>query len=363
VSRPALALIDLAALQHNARLARTRHGGRQLAVVKANAYGHGAVACAKALRGTSEGFAVAFVDEALALRDADIGEPILVLEGAFDAEELRRAAATALWLVVHHEEQLRMLETATLPVGAVHAWLKIDTGMARVGFSASEARRAFERLRSCACVASVTLMTHFARADETGPATLRQIALFREATHGLEAPRSLCNSAGVLGWPQARSDWARPGLMLYGANPMTGTGGDGLQAVMTLSSQVFVQRTLATGEGIGYGAAFVAERPTRVGVVAMGYADGYPRTAPSGTPVFVDGQITRTLGRVSMDMLFVDLTQLPHAGLGSPVELWGPNVAVDDVARCAGALAYELLCNVKRVPLRHTDAALPHSWP
>jgi alanine racemase len=151
--------------------------------------------------------------------------------------------------------------------------------------------------------------------------------------------------------------------MLYGANPMTGTGGDGLQAVMTLSSQVFVQRTLATGEGIGYGAAFVAERPTRVGVVAMGYADGYPRTAPSGTPVFVDGQITRTLGRVSMDMLFVDLTQLPHAGLGSPVELWGPNVAVDDVARCAGTLAYELLCNVKRVPLRHTDATLPHSWP
>lgn len=361
MSRPALAVIDLRALQHNAKVARTRHGGRQLAVLKANAYGHGAVACAQALRGTCEGFAVAFVDEARALRDAGIGEPILVLEGAFDAEELRQGAATALWLVVHHEEQLRMLEFAALPGGAVHAWLKIDTGMARVGFSAGEARRVFERLRSCACVASVTLMTHFARADETGPATLRQIALFREATYGLKAPRSLSNSAGILGWPQARSDWARPGLMLYGANPMTGTGGDGLRPVMTLSSQVFAQRTLATGEALGYGAAFVAEHPTRVGVVAMGYADGYPRTAPSGTPVFVDGRFTRTLGRVSMDMLFVDLTQLPHAGLGSPVELWGPNVAVEDVARRAGTLAYELLCNVKRVPLRHTGAELAHA--
>lgn len=353
MTRPAEAVIDLQALRANARLAKARHGGRQLAVLKANAYGHGAVRCAQALGEDCDGFAVAFLDEALALRSAGLSAPILVLEGVFSGAELALAAEQRLWVVVHQVEQLQMIEGSKLPAGALVAWLKIDTGMHRAGFSPQQVHEAHARLLASGKVAEVVLMSHFARADEpAADATLEQLRVFDAATEGLAGARSLCNSAGILGWPAGHRDWARPGILLYGADPMPAAD-NGLQPVMTLRSQVFATRWLAAGEALGYGGAFVADQPTRVGLVAMGYADGYPRAASTGTPVAVQGQMTRLLGRVSMDMLTVDLTPLPDAGIGSSVELWGRQVPVNAVASRAGTISYELLCNVKRVPLRY----------
>ncbi len=352
--RPARALIDLAALRHNYRLARDLHPGRALAVVKANAYGHGAIACARALAAEADGFAVAFLDEAQALRAAGITLPILLLEGVFDASELAEVRDLGLWTVVHHAAQLDMIEA--LPPGArLHVWLKVNSGMNRAGFLPAEVDAAWRRLQACGKVADITLMTHFARADEPQVLTTReQVARFDAATAHLPGGRSLANSAAILGWPQAQRDWARPGILLYGADPMPGAD-NGLQPVMTLESAVMAVREIAPGEALGYGGRFVAERPTRVGLVAMGYADGYPRTVPDGTPVAVDGRPGRLIGRVSMDMLTVDLTDLPGTGIGSRVELWGRQVAVNRIAQAANTIAYELLCNVKRVRFSYTD--------
>lgn len=352
--RPARALIDLAALRHNYRLARRMHGGRALAVIKANAYGHGAVRCAQALQDEADGFAVAFLEEALVLREAGIRAPILVLEGVFDAAELERAAAHALWIVVHHEAQLRMLETTTL-AQPVNVWLKVNSGMNRAGFMPDATPAAWSRLKACAQVRDINLMTHFARADEPDvDTTLAQVARFDAATAGLPGARSLANSAGILAWPQARRDWARPGILLYGADPLPDDT-HGLRAVMTLESAVMAVREIATGEALGYGGRFIAQRPTRVGLVAMGYADGYPRTVPDGTPVGLAGGATHIIGRVSMDMLTIDLSDHPEAGIGSRVELWGDVVPVNRVAAAAGTIAYELLCNVKRVRFEYRN--------
>jgi alanine racemase len=352
--RPAHALIKLSALRANYRLAREYHGGRALAVVKANAYGHGAVRCAQALASDADGFAVAFLDEALELRAAGIRQPILLLEGVFGVDELRQLTGEQLWMVVHHEEQVRMLETSPL-AAPIHVWLKINTGMNRAGFLPEAVSAVWQRLKATGRVADITLMTHFARADEPDlPTTLEQIALFDAAVAHLPGARSLANSAGVLAWPAARRDWARPGILLYGADPMPDQA-HGLQPVMQLRSAIMAIRDIPAGAALGYGARFVAERPTRVGLVAMGYADGYPRTVPDGTPVAVDGALTRIIGRVSMDMLTVDLSALPHAQIGSTVELWGEVVPVNQVASAANTIAYELLCNVKRVPLTYLD--------
>ena len=346
--RPARALIDLATLRHNYHLARQLLGGRALAVVKANAYGHGAVRCAQALADEADGFAVAFLDEALELRAAGIQQPILLLEGVFAAEELADVARHGLWTAVHHEAQIEMIERTAL-AAPVHVWLKINSGMNRAGFLPAAVSGAWQRLRASGKVADITLMTHFARADEPQVITTEaQVSRFDAATAHLPGARSLANSGAILGWPQARRDWARPGILLYGADPMPDEG-HGLQPVMTLESAVMAVREIAAGEALGYGARFVAERDTRVGLVAMGYADGYPRGVADGTPVAVDGLPTRIIGRVSMDMLTVDLTDLPDAGIGSGVELWGRQVPVNRVARAAGTIAYELLCNVKRV--------------
>ena len=346
--RPARALIDLAALRHNYRLARQLHGGRALAVVKANAYGHGAVRCAQALADEADGFAVAFIEEALELRAVGIQQPILLLEGVFAAEELADVARHGLWTAVHHEAQIEMIERTAL-AAPVHVWLKINSGMNRAGFLPAAVDGAWQRLRASGKVADITLMTHFARADEPQVITTEaQVSRFDAATAHLPGARSLANSGAILGWPQARRDWARPGILLYGADPMPDEG-HGLQPVMTLESAVMAVREIAAGEALGYGARFVAERDTRVGLVAMGYADGYPRGVADGTPVAVDGLPTRIIGRVSMDMLTVDLTDLPDAGIDSRVELWGRQVPVNRVAQSAGTIAYELLCNVKRV--------------
>ncbi|MBN8442070.1 MAG: alanine racemase [Thauera sp.] len=352
--RPARALIDFAALRHNYRLARSRHGGRALAVVKANAYGHGARQCARALADIADGFAVACLEEALELRAAGIRQPILLLEGLFAPDEIAEALRHDLWIVVHHEAQIRMIETTEL-TQPLTVWLKVNSGMNRAGFLPQAVDAAWQRLKASGKVGDITLMTHFARADEPHVITTSaQIERFDAATAHLPGARSLANSGGVLGWQAAHRDWARPGILLYGADPMPGNG-NGLKPVMTLESRVIAVREIETGEPLGYGARFVAERPTRVGLVAMGYADGYPRVVPDGTPVAVDDICTRLIGRVSMDMLTVDLTDLPDAGLDSRVELWGSSIPVNRIAEAAGTIAYELLCNVKRVRFEYRD--------
>lgn len=350
MTRPTRVRIDLAALRANYLHARGVHGGRALAVIKANAYGHGALACARALSSVVDGFAVAFVDEARALREGGVRNPILVLEGFFNAAELKLAHELDLWLVVHQQEQIQLLQQSSI-VGPFNLWLKIDTGMSRAGFRSTDASDAHQRLLSTGKASSITLMTHFARADEPGESmTVHQIEAFDAATATLDGERSLCNSAGLLAWPAARRDWARPGLVLYGVAPH-GDEVPALQPVMTFESSVFAVRTLEPGESLGYGATFTAAQRTRVGLVCAGYADGYPQTAKSGTPLAVDGQATTLIGRVSMDMLTVDLTALPDAGIGSTVELWGRQISVGVVARTSGRSPYELLCSVKRAPL------------
>jgi alanine racemase len=349
MNRPARAFIALDALARNYRQLRALHGGRMLAVLKADAYGHGAVQCAHHLAHEADGFAVAFAEEALALRGTGVRSPILVLEGAFSKEELRYCQAQGLWTVVHHEEQLQMLERAQLPAASMEVWLKVDSGMRRAGFPLARVRSAYERLQSCPAVRRIVLMTHFARADEPdAEATRAQIRAFDAATEGLPGERSLCNSAGILAWPQARRDWGRGGIALYGADPLPVAAAQ-LAPVMRLESEVFAVRELAPGDALGYGASFVADRPMRIGLVAMGYADGYPRAAGTGTPVEVGGHRGRIVGRVSMDMLTVDLTGLPDCGIGSVVQLWGDGVNVNEVAARANTISYELLCNVKRV--------------
>lgn len=350
--RPAQALIDLAALRHNYQLARQCSGGKALAVVKADAYGHGAVLCAQALQAEADGFAVACIEEALELRAAGITQPILLLEGFFEASELALIDQHQLWCVVHSLWQLDAIEQARLS-RPLQVWLKLDSGMHRVGLFPEQYQAAYRRLQASGKVDKIVLMSHFARADELDcPRTEEQLAVFNAAREGLQAEVSLRNSPAILGWPQVPSDWVRPGIMLYGATPFEQAQALAaqLKPVMTLQSKIIGVRELPVGEPVGYAARFVAERPTRVGVVAMGYADGYPRHAPTGMPVAVDGQLTRIIGRVSMDMLTVDLTDLPQTGLGSRVELWGAQVLASDVAAQAQTIPYQIFCNLRRVP-------------
>lgn len=349
--RPARALIDLDALRHNYTLARELSGARALAVIKADAYGHGAVRCALALQAQADGFAVACIEEALELRAAGINGPILLLEGFFEADELPLIVQHNLWSVVHSLWQLEAIERTQLEK-PLRVWLKLDSGMHRVGLSPQQFSDAWRRLQACGKVEQIVLMSHFARADELDcPRSQEQLVVFEQARQGLQAEISLCNSPAILGWPHMPSDWVRPGIMLYGASPFTTAQEQAarLRPVMTLESRIICVRELPAGEPVGYGASFVAPRPTRVGVVAMGYADGYPRHAPSGTPVSIDGQPARLIGRVSMDMLTVDLTDLPQSGLGSRVELWGRQVAASEVALRAETIPYELFCNLRRV--------------
>lgn len=354
--RPARALIDLQALRHNYRLARELGCARALAVLKADAYGHGAVRCAEALQDTADGFAVACIEEALQLRAAGIRAPILLLEGFFEAEELALIVEHDLWCAVHSLWQVEAIERTA--VGKpLSIWLKLDSGMHRVGLQPQDYRPAYQRLQASGKVGKVVLMSHFARADELDcPASAAQVAVFEAARQGLPGEISLRNSPAVLGWPQVPSDWVRPGIMLYGATPFEQPQAQAalLQPVMTLESKVICVQELAAGEPVGYGAKFVTRKPSRIGVVAMGYADGYPRLAPTGTPVLVAGQRSQLLGRVSMDMLCIDLTDVPRAQVGSPVELWGKHILASDVAQAAGTIPYQIFCNLRRVPLSYS---------
>ena len=355
MSRPAIAHIRLDAFRHNYRVAKQMHGGKALAVIKANAYGHGAVQCAKAIENEADGFAVACLEEALQLRQAGIKNPILLLEGFFEAAELPEIVANDLWLVVHAQWQVDILLAAKL-AKPVHIWLKMDSGMHRVGLSPSGYLQAYSRLNGHPNVARVVLMSHFANADTlSSEHTTQQIALFQQTVQNLGVKDvSLANSAAILGWPRARANWSRPGIMLYGADPLYDAKTP-LHAVMQLTSQIISIRKITKGESIGYGSIFTAEKETLVGVVACGYADGYPRSA-MGAPAATEGEKTRIIGRVSMDMLFVDLTDIQNANIGSTVELWGSQVLANDVAKAAGTIAYELFCNTKRVQFRYSDS-------
>jgi alanine racemase len=353
MSRPIHATISAAALRHNyAAAKRAAPGARVFAVLKANAYGHGIERVARALAADADGFATLEIEGALALREREPAKPILLLEGFFEAADLKLLSSAGLATVVHHEEQLEMLE-ADKPPRMIDAYLKINTGMNRLGFPPEAARAALERLQRSGTTRSITLMTHFANSDAPG-GVAEAIAGFDEVTRGLDLPRSLANTAAIFAHPASHRDIARLGIGLYGATPFADRPAAtmGLRPAMTLSSKLIAVRDLKPGEAVGYGSQFRCERAMRLGVVACGYADGYPRHAPSGTPILVAGARTKIAGRVSMDMVTVDLTPVPAAVVGSPVVLWGEGMPVDEVAMASGTVGYELLCAVApRVPI------------
>ncbi|UCF77205.1 MAG: alanine racemase [Betaproteobacteria bacterium] len=354
--RPTFATINLGALRHNLEVAR-RHasGSKTFAVVKANAYGHGLMRAAPALA-AAEGFALLDLEEAIRLRAAGYRQRILLLEGFFSPSEFALFAEHRLCAVVHNREQLRMLRQ--LPKdAALDVFLKINTGMNRLGFTAAEFPDALRALQSNPGVKQIALMTHFADADGTSGVEW-QTAVFDRLANRLDLPRSLANSAAVFRFPETHADWVRPGIMLYGCSPFAEQSGTelGLVPAMTLESRIIAVQQLRRGDVVGYGKLFVADRDTRIGVVTCGYADGYPRHAPTGTPIMVEGRMTRTVGRVSMDMLCADLSDIPEALVGSRVVLWGESAPVERVAEAAGTVGYELLCGLApRVPVRERE--------
>jgi len=321
-----------------------------MAVIKANAYGHGLVPAAKALAET-DGFSVARLDEGLALRAAGLANRILLLEGVFSSEQLAVAAQQRFDLMVHSVEQLELLE-ARAGSAVISVWIKVDSGMNRLGFRVEHFADAYARLRRIANVAAdPTLVTHLANADDRRDTkTVAQLQAFAAATAALPGERSIANSAALLAWPDTRADWVRPGLVLYGVSPFpSGTGADlGLRPAMTLQTEVIAVKEVREGETVGYGGAWRAARDSRMAVVAAGYGDGYPRSVESGTPLLVNGRRAPIVGRVSMDMITVDVTDLPGVATGDPVVLWGDGVPVEEIARHAGTIPYELICGVSQ---------------
>jgi len=371
--RPLVARIDAAALAHNLGVARAAAPkSKVLAVIKANGYGHGLLRVARALRG-ADGFAVLSLDEASQLRAQGYTHPIVLLEGFFSPDELPEIARLRLRPVIHRLDQVDILAKARLE-HRLDVLLKVDTGMHRLGIPPRQVAETLARLGDLSQVAGVTLMSHFACADDPTVGVADQLAVFGmllpsplpggagrdgaavQFAEAVPSPQpspggrggysvTLANSAALLRYPETHADWVRPGIMLYGASPFADQDGValGLLPAMHLESRIIAVQTVRKGEGVGYGFTFRAERDMKLGVVACGYADGYPRHAPTGTPVLVGGQPSRTLGRVSMDMLCVDLAPVPAAHVGSPVTLWGPGLPVERVAAAAGTIAYELL--------------------
>ncbi len=350
--RPIRASISTSALKHNLAVVR-RHApnSKVMAVVKANAYGHGLTTVATALS-TADGFATVDIEDAIRLREAGFRQTLLLLNGFFHPNELPVLAEYRLSTVIHCEEQLEMFITSALPT-KVDVFLKMNSGMNRLGFPSHQFTAALQKLLNSERAGYVTLMTHFATADDaTG--IKAQLQLFSETIGQSRLPTSLANSAALIRYPETRTEWVRPGIMLYGSSPFPDESGAalGLLPVMTLESEIIAVQEIQAGDAMGYGRTFMADRTTRVGIVACGYADGYPRHAPSGTPVLVNGVRTMTLGRVAMDMLCVDLGPVPQAGRGEKVILWGEGLSVDEVAQRAGTVSYELLCAMaSRVPM------------
>jgi alanine racemase len=344
MARPLVAQINLAALAANLERAREKAPRAEvLAVVKANAYGHGLMRVLPALQ-RADGLALVELEGALALRDAHYSRRILLIEGFFDERELPEIARARLAVVVHDREQVAMLERAVLG-RPLEVFVKVNTGMNRLGLPPHEVAAVCDRLSRSPAVAALRLMTHFARADEED-GIAAQLETFDAACRNLPYPRSLANSAGVIRYAEVGGDIVRPGIMLYGASPFAFDTAHmlGLLPVMTLRSELIAVQTLRANESVGYGATFTAPREMRIGVVACGYADGYPRHAPNGTPILVGGRMTRLAGRVSMDMITCDLTDVPDARAGTPVVLWGEGLPVDEVASAASTVGYELLC-------------------
>lgn len=357
--RATQATVSLSAIRNNLKLASDLSpGSRNMAVIKSNAYGHGAVAVARALQHEADALAVAYMEEAVQLRDAGIRAPILVLQGAGRARDFDEAFVQDLWLMVHNRQQLGWaLEHPDLQ--ALTLWLKIDTGMHRLGIPVEEAPEAIELLTSSRIRQPVVLCTHLASADERDNSfTREQVASVTGLTKQGSLLVSIANSAGILFWPETHAAWNRPGYMLYGNNPagFSGEPVPGLQAAMTVSSELIAIRHLAPGESVGYGQAWKARVPSVIGAIPVGYGDGYPRHAVSGTPVLVNGQRAPLAGRVSMDSICVDLTGLEQVRVGDPVELWGQNLSVDEVAMNAGTIGYEILAGLSgRIPLHYTS--------
>lgn len=350
MSRAARATINLSALSHNLQRVRdVAARSKVIAVVKANGYGHGMNRVAKALD-SADGFGVASFEEALQLRDADISKPIVLLEGFFEASELTRIQMHKFDTVVHHVSQVEILEQHALNIGQrINVWLKVDTGMHRIGFPIDKVEEVWQQLSANQIVGDISLMTHLANADDKkDKITNVQIQHCNEILNHLEAPSTIANSAGILGWPESHKDIVRPGIMLYGVSPfINGRGSEEkLEPVMSLETKLIAINSFKKGDKIGYGGDWKCPEDMRVGVAAIGYGDGYPRHAKSLTPVLVNGKRTSLLGRVSMDMISVDLRKQANATVGDTVVLWGEGLPVEEVAECASTIAYELLCGV-----------------
>jgi alanine racemase len=358
MSRPARIIIDLHALRANYQLAKSlAPHAHAVAVVKADAYGHGAVAVAFALQDKVDMFAVSCLEEGMELRRAGIRAPILLLEGCFSQGELQQAAEHNFDLVLHCATQLQQLEDSRLS-NPLCIWLKIDSGMHRLGFEPSAAEAIYKRLKACNKVAKIIIMTHLASADQLdSDYTPMQLTRYQSAIQPIldgadaDIEQSIGNSAALLGWPPTRVNWNRPGIMLYGLSPFEQPHpqADKLTPVMTLKSEVIALRDIAKGEAVGYGNTWYAQRPSKIATVAIGYGDGYPRNAKSATPVLVNGQLAKLAGRVSMDMISVDVSDIDGIKLGDEVILWGRDLSVSEVAKWADTISYELLT---RMPTR-----------
>jgi alanine racemase len=355
MSRPTYMTIDLDALKHNLARVRTYAPAQSvIAMVKANAYGHGVERVALALANGADAFGVASLDEGLRLREAGIKQPIVLMEGLFYADELQEAAHQQFTLVIHHLPHIEMLEKASHISQPFSIWLKINTGMHRLGIPIDHLSAYYQRLLNLPIVNKpIGLMTHFAEADVlNSTATMSQYELFEKTIAGLSGPRSLANSAAILAHPHTHGNWVRPGLILYGASPFTHqTGSDHqLKPVMTLRSQLIAITEVKKGNKVGYGGTWTAEEDTRFGVVAIGYGDGYPQFAQPGTPILVNGIECPLIGRVSMDMLTVDLKSVPEAVIGDPVILWGAGLPVERVAQFSRTSAWEILTRMTPRP-------------
>ncbi|MDX6041656.1 alanine racemase [Scandinavium lactucae] len=356
----ATVVINRRALRHNLqRLRELAPASKLVAVVKANAYGHGLLETARMLP-DADAFGVARLEEALRLREGGIRQPVLLLEGFFNASDLPLISAQGFHTAVHNPEQLAALEQAELPE-PVTVWMKLDTGMHRLGVRPEEATAFYQRLSQCKNVRQpVNVVSHFARADEPDcGATEQQLDIFTTFTEGKPGQRSIAASGGILLWPQSHFDWVRPGIILYGVSPLEGSqcGEDfGFQPVMSLTSSLIAVREHKAGEPVGYGGTWVSEHDTRLGVVAMGYGDGYPRAAPSGTPVRVNGREVPVVGRVAMDMICVDLGPQAADKAGDPVILWGEGLPVERIAEITKVSAYELITRLtSRVAMKYVD--------
>lgn len=353
MSRPVVAQLDLQALKDNLQIVRrAAPASRVWAVVKANAYGHGLDRIWSALS-AADGFAMLNLEEAILLRERGWKGPILMLEGFFSSDELPLFDKYRLTTSVHSNWQVKALQNAKLHA-PLDIYLKVNSGMNRLGFQPDRVHSVWQQLRALKNVGGMTLMAHFADAEKPD-GIVEPMMRIEQAAEGLDCPRSLSNSAATLWHPEAHFDWVRPGIVLYGASPSgqwQDIANSGLKPVMSLRSEIIGVQTLKAGDAVGYGSRYRASGEQRIGIVAGGYADGYPRIAPNGTPVWVDGVRTGTVGTVSMDMLAIDLTPCPQAGIGTPVELWGNEVKVDDVAAAAGTIGYELLTALApRVPV------------